>query len=126
MVTNTTGSSDVLATAQAVFAYAYRYTNFLYASDHPLSPDLAGLSAVRRPEGGAFTFESSAANSVVVLLSNARLDPVREFLARHNFDAEIITDDNLLSEYRHGRRFGPKVLQSLLPPAGTDFDFKGP
>jgi len=126
VVTNTTGSSDVLATAQAVFAYAYRYTNFLYASDHPLSPDLAGLSAVRRPEGGAFTFESSAANSVVVLLSNARLDPVREFLARHNFDAEIITDDNLLSEYRHGRRFGPKVLQSLLPPAGTDFDFKGP
>jgi spermidine synthase len=126
MVTNATGSSDVLATAQAVFAYAYRYTNFLYASDHPLSPDLAGFSAIRRPDGGAFTFEASPANSVVVLLANARLDPVGLFLTRHNFDAEVITDDNLLSEYRHGRRFGPKVLRSLLPPERADFDFKNP
>jgi len=35
---NTTGSFDVLATAQAVFGYTYRYTNFVYAADHPLTP----------------------------------------------------------------------------------------
>jgi spermidine synthase len=126
VITNATGSPDVLATAQAVFAYAYRYTNFVYASDQPLSPDPAGLSAIRRPDGSAFTLEGSRANSVVASLANARLDPVGVFLARHNFDAEIITDDNLLSEYRHGRRFGPKVLQALLPSVPADFDFKGP
>jgi hypothetical protein len=49
-------------------------------------------------------------------LTTARLEPVDELLARHGADAEVITDDNLISEYRHGLRFGPAILQALQPP----------
>ncbi len=35
--TNTTGSYDVFLTCEKVFAFAYRYVNFVYGSDTPLS-----------------------------------------------------------------------------------------
>jgi spermidine synthase len=123
---NTTGSFDVLATAQAVFGYTYRYTNFVYAADHPLTPDLIGLMRIRRPNGTAFTFGNAPASSVTARLANARLEPVGDFLARRAADAEIITDDNLLTEYGHGRRFGPAFLRALLPPEASHFEFGDP
>jgi spermidine synthase len=117
---NTTGSYDALATQQAVFPFAYVYVNFAYASDHPLTPDLSRLSALRRPDGRALN-ATVPAQSVAADLLSARLQPVREFIAEHGADAQVITDDNLLSEYRHGQRFGPAFLQALLPPTATPF-----
>ncbi|MFI4890569.1 MAG: spermidine synthase [Steroidobacterales bacterium] len=125
-IANTTGSFDVLATAQAVFAHAYRYTNFVYASDRALAPDIGGLLEVRRPNGTPFAFGQAPASSVEALLANMRLEPVGEFLARHHADAVVVTDDNLVTEYRHGGRFGPKVLQALLPPEAAEFEFGEP
>ena len=55
IVVNTTGSYDVLATAQAVFAHAYRYSDFVYASDRSLTPSLANLWTIRRPDGEFFS-----------------------------------------------------------------------
>jgi hypothetical protein len=55
------------------------------------------------------------------VLATARLVPAREFIAQREAHAEIITDDNLLSEYRHGRRFGPESLRALLPPEPAHF-----
>jgi len=49
--------------------------------------------------------------------------PAAPFLARHKAAGEIIIDDNLLSENRHGRRFGPALLRSLLPPTPAAFPF---
>jgi spermidine synthase len=115
MICNTTGSFDVLASAQAVFGYAYRYSNFVYASDQPLTATLSGLWTVRRPDGDLFTPDDNRSGSVAALLASARLEPVREFIARRHADARIITDDNLLSEYRDGERFGPSFLQALQP-----------
>jgi spermidine synthase len=115
VICNTTGSFDVLASTQAVFGYAYRYSNFVYASDKPLTATLSGLWNVRRPDGAAFTSEDNRTGSVAALLSSARLEPAREFIARRHADARIITDDNLLSEYRDGERFGPTFLQALQP-----------
>jgi SAM-dependent methyltransferase len=122
VIVNTTGSFDVLATMQSVFAHAYRYFNFGYASDQSLKPDVALLKAIRRPDGALFTIEAAPPASVAALLANARLEPVPEFLARRSAGAEIITDDNLLSEYRHGKRFGPAALQALLPPEPAQFE----
>ncbi len=69
---NTTGSYDVLATQQAVFPFAYLYVNFGYASDHPLTPDLSRLSALRRPDGRALD-ATVPAQSVAADLLSARL-----------------------------------------------------
>jgi spermidine synthase len=118
---NTTGSFDVLRTGQAVFAHAYRNFNFMYASDAPLTPVLARLWKVTRPEGTLFTNDAAPVGSVVSLLAHAKLEPVEELLARRNATAEIITDDNLLSEYRHGRHFGPPILWALQPPHAEGF-----
>lgn len=126
VLANTTGSFDVLATANAVFAHAYRYVNFVYASDQPLTPQPSRLQAIRRPDGHPFTFDGVKPSSVAAALENVKLEPVGEFLARHQADAEVITDDNLLTEYRHGLRFGPPVLQMLQPAAVPHFEGSDP
>jgi predicted membrane-bound spermidine synthase len=122
---NTTGSFDVSATAQAVFPYAYRYVNFVYASDHPLSVSLEKLWAIRRPDGTPFSPDGAGGNSVVARLMAARLEPVDELLARNGVSAEIITDDNLISEYKHGLPFGPAILQALQPPSPPKMSSEG-
>ena len=123
---NTTGSFDVLATARAVFTNVYRYTNFLYAADRPLAPDIARLSRIMRPNGTRFEVDHPPPTSVAAYLAIARLEPASDFIARRNADAEIITDDNLLTEYKDGRRFGPKFLQGLLPPEIAHFEGTDP
>jgi predicted membrane-bound spermidine synthase len=123
---NTTGSFDVLATLQSVFAHAYRYTNFGYASDQPLTPDLSRLLEIRRPDRKMFTFDGARPTSVAARLSNAKLEPAADFIARRKADAEVITDDNLLTEYKHGRRFGPPLFQTVLPPEPQHFEFTDP
>jgi spermidine synthase len=122
LIANTTGSFDVLATAGAVFPHAYRYANFVYASDQPLIPDASRLRGVRRPDGSFFTFEDAPAGSVAALLAQVHLDPVGDFLARQKAKASVITDDNLLSEYAHGQRFGPELLRALAPPEAPNFE----
>jgi hypothetical protein len=122
VTTNTTGSFDVLATQQAVFPYVYRYSNFSYAPDQPLTPHLELLTGVRRPAGTQFALDEAVApGSVVAKLARARLQPAASFIAQHAPEAQVISDDNLLSEYRHGRRFGPQSLQALLPPPEAEF-----
>ena len=119
VISNTTGSFDALATSRAVFGHAYRYVNFVYASERPLVPHIDGLWKIRRPDGTFFVRDDVRPLGVATLLANARLQPVEDFLAHHDtVQAEIITDDNLVSEYRHGKRFGPAILQALLPPPG--------
>jgi predicted membrane-bound spermidine synthase len=125
-VANTTGSLDVLATAQAVFAHAYRYTNFVYASDRELTPTPAALLELRRPNGTPFSYDNAPAASVEAMLAHIHLEPTEGFLARHAGSAALITDDNLISEYRHGKRFGPHFLQALLPEAVAEFKFDEP
>jgi spermidine synthase len=121
---NTTGSFDVLATVQSVFPYAYRYANFVYAAQVPLTPDFDLLARVRRPDGALFAAGLVSPASVAGELFQARLEPVADFIARRGADAQIITDDNLLSEYRHGLRIGPEWLLKLLPPPGREFQLK--
>jgi len=121
VISNTTGSFDVLASTQAVFGYAYRYSNFVYASDRPLTVTLSRLWKVRRPDGSLFAPDDKPAGSVAAFLAGARLEPTREFIARRHADAQIITDDNLLSEYRDGARFGPTFLKAVQPSVPAIF-----
>jgi spermidine synthase len=126
LIANTTGSFDVLATVQAVFGHAYRFRNFVYASDSVLSPDIAGLTKIYRPDGTRFAFDEAPPTSVSFMLKDAKLEPVEAFLARRRASSEIITDDNLVSEYRDGRRFGPAFLRALSPPEPRQFGIGDP
>ncbi len=126
LVVNSTGSFDVLATAEAVFPYSYRYTNFVYASDQPLLLNVSRLGAIRRPDGNFFSPIGAPAGSVAALLADARLEPVGDFIARQHANAVVITDDNLISEYAHGRRFGPGLLRALTPAEAPHFEAVDP
>ena len=112
---NTTGSFDILATGAAVFAHAYRYANFLYASDVPLSPDLTRLATIHRPDGALFSLDSPVVpGSVVDALTRAKLDPAGPLVAKEGVGADIVSDDNMLTEYRHGEQFLWGVIDSLV------------
>jgi SAM-dependent methyltransferase len=121
LTVNTTGSFDVLATAQSVFHFAYRYTNFVYCAQAPLAPDFNRLARVRRPDGSLFAPGLVGVESVAGELARAHFEPVTDFIARHHVEPQIITDDNLLTEYRHGQRTGPRWLQKLQPPTPPEF-----
>jgi hypothetical protein len=104
-----------------VFPYVYLYFNFAYASDHALTPDLTRLAALRRPDGTPVLGPTVPPQSVAADLLSASMWPAQDFIRQSGADAQIITDDNLLSEYRHGERFGPALLQALQPPTLTPF-----
>jgi hypothetical protein len=95
----------------------------VYVSDRPLEPVLSRLAGVQRPEGIPFSLDETAAppGSVMTLLRSARLEPTASFSSRHHVAGEIITDDNLLTEYRHGRLLGFEFLEPFLPPRETTF-----
>jgi hypothetical protein len=51
---------------------------------------------------------------------------VNSFIARYPAPAAIVTDDNLLTEYRDGKRFGPAFLRALAPPLAPEFPLNAP
>jgi hypothetical protein len=67
--------------------------------------------------------EQPRSGSVAGMLAIAHLDPAATFIAEERADAQVITDDNLLSEYRHGLHSAlePAMLLALLPPAAPEF-----
>lgn len=125
VATNSTGSFDVFKTFQKVFAFTYRYENLAYASDTPLAIATEEmkkrLGKVLLPSGGYFTAESDSEGSVLNLLKNAKLDPAHEVLQSAHGWAAVITDENMLPEYRHGKRL--KFLQYFLPPQVPQMNF---
>lgn len=106
---NATGSPDVLKTAEAVFPFAFRYTNFVVASDQDFRP--------RKAEGEAALLKVTMDGKAVFDSHNPK---DRDFIARtlsepfasSNDDspragrpAEVITDWNMISEFKYGQRF---------------------
>jgi spermidine synthase len=123
---NTTGSYDVIKTAAAVFPHAYRYANFVYGSRQPLSLDTPSLGALLQPDNTPFPTQSGIAGSVQQRLHDAHLQPAAAALSQAGPDVQVITDDNLLVEYRHGRRIGPEWLERMLPPLPRKFTINSP
>ena len=106
---NATGSPDVLKTAETVFPFAFRYTNFVVASDQDFRP---------RQAGGEAALLKITMDGKAMLDSHNPKD--RDFIARTLSEpfassaddservgrpAEVITDWNMISEFKYGHRF---------------------
>jgi spermidine synthase len=108
MTFNTTGSPDVLATAAAVFPHAYLYDNFVVVGqtdwrERMRGPEaFAALKAVR--PGGKPMFGAGDDDLIADFLSLARVRDLSTIAAKAGRPLEIITDRNLLTEYRHALR----------------------
>lgn len=103
---NTTGSERVLKTGASVYRYALKVMHFLAVSDSPIQLDPARLreSLFRYPRGnGVVLNPSSAADQAVATEAVARLasaiEPREVFLPRADRSGEIITDDNMGTEW---------------------------
>ncbi len=124
---NTTGSLDVLKTAQEVFPHAYRYINFVYVSDHdirvPPETALSRLRACRIGDHPAFQAKQYEPGGVAYSLAYNPAVPVDEVLAMTpEVVAEVITDQNLLSEYRHGLKIDLEPFRSHIWPTNPHGD----
>jgi len=102
---NATGSPDAFFTASQVFAHAYRYRSFVYAAEFDFrsrkeAPRARELYQALRMNGQAFFPPGSASvgQFLAVPFNTAAQD---ESVAGRAL--ELVTDENLLTEFRHGR-----------------------
>lgn len=107
MTYNTTSSPDVLWTARDVFPFVRRYVNFAYVADHDF---VAGIARNRGrvwevgPPGRPLLHESDPADLKAVEAMFAVPWVAPETVAKaHSRPLEVITDDNMATEFRHGR-----------------------
>ena len=104
---NTTGNVDAYLTAEVIYRHVARYRNFVYMSDSPLSKR-ADAEAVLRASAiwgrPAFADALFAPGKIGAVLAHEPLEPADAFLRRvaENRPPWIITDLNMVTEYRHG------------------------
>lgn len=120
LAVNTTGSLDAYRTAMAVFPHVLRYRSFAYMSEQPLVRRADAEQVLRRARVGdapAFTDALFEGHAIGAQLVHGALVTAQEHLAATGAPVapEVITDLNLVTEYRHGWRPGAGWLQPLLP-----------
>jgi hypothetical protein len=105
---NATESRDVEKTVLAVFPHALRVLNGLAASDVPLSLDPAAweahLEAYRIDGKPVLDLTSDegrrALDGLLASMTEGRNLDGEPYLRRHAAEGEVITDDNMLPEWR--------------------------
>lgn len=105
---NTTNSPDALKTAASVFPHAYLYDNFIVAGQRDWRPMLASplaAAALRaiRPAGKPL-FGPGDGDIIEDYLDPRRIRDLAAIAAEHKRPLEIITDRNLITEYKHNSR----------------------
>ena len=106
---NTTGSTDAVKTAETVFPFAFRYVNFVIASDHdfrPLVRDGAAALTAIKIDGMPVLDPSVEADAQFIreTLSVPFLTSADDF-AKLGRQPEVITDWNMITEFKYGHRF---------------------
>lgn len=102
---NSTGSFDAFATAQAVFPYVYRFDTFAIAANRELHLDtrtaVSRLTGTRLPDGEVV---DTSDPRVLAKIESMVVGLHRYDEGETKADTEVITDDNIVVEYRHGSR----------------------
>jgi spermidine synthase len=106
MAFNATGSGDAFFTASSVFEHAYRYINFVYAADFDFrsrkdSPATRELYAkLRLGEQHFFAPGSKAIDNFIKEPFQTMAQAQKGF----NRSLELITDQNMITEFKYGKR----------------------
>lgn len=103
---NATGSLDAFHTAAKVFPHAYRYSNFVYAADFDFRPRKDAPEALARyaamQVGGRPLFRPNA--SIGAQYLRRPFATIAQDEAASTRRGELVTDENMLTEFRYGRR----------------------
>ncbi len=109
---NTTETPYALFTAENVFSYAFEYENFVIAADFDWRDKLRAPAAINKLAAlnyaGSLLFPAGSEAIIAGYLAEPLTDHntlIQKFSKGHpgQFRAEIITDDNMLTEYKYGR-----------------------
>jgi spermidine synthase len=107
---NTTDSFDALFTAASVFRHAYLYDNFAICADFDwrvaMNDPKSILELLKVSPEGKQSLTNDDVGIARDFLSLARTANVDELAAKAGRPLEIITDRNLLTEYKYGRSIG--------------------
>lgn len=109
MAFNTTGSYDSFYTAATVFPSTFRYRNFVYGTNHPLLIDEhqlhLNLCRMKVADIGVDGCDNPAfAAAVAAIVPKEFITWEQQMkLAPPALPPELITDDNMLTEYRRGK-----------------------
>lgn len=106
---NSTDSPDVLETATAVFKHAYRFDNFVAASDHDFRENFvlnrSRVAATLAADPPAPHLTDSERKLLVSKVYDEPFLTLGEVQARASRDLEIVRDDNMITEYKFGVGF---------------------
>jgi hypothetical protein len=118
---NTTNSVDLYRTAIDIFTNVVRYNTFAYMSDRPITVRADAERVLRESRiGGLPAFDESlfVSGGIGSRLLSVRPESAQEFIDKSLLEEapRLITDLNLIPEFRHGQPplFG--ALSPLLPP----------
>ena len=103
---NSTVSDDAFYTSTKVFNHAYKYKNFVYASDHDFRKRKDTNSALSqfqnfRINGEPIFKQHSQAPAEMLKLPFLSIENVQSTYDRK---LEVITDQNMISEFKYGRK----------------------
>ena len=105
---NATGSGDIVKTAATVFQHAYRYSNFELAGDVDFRTEWPNLRGRIEPALKALTRRAApSANEQARLgeIDRARLFMVTELEQESGRVLEVVTEQNMITEFKYGRSF---------------------
>ncbi len=107
MTFNTTSSGDALMTAANVFPHAYLYDNFAVVGRTDWRPRLATQEAAAalaqiKPAGRPL-FGPGDAGVIADILNAGHVTDVETVARKMQRPLEVVTDRNLITEYRYGR-----------------------
>ena len=102
---NATGSTDAFYTASKVFPYTRRYQNFIYGSNldqFSKAKEFSNWNVLLDVK----TIPPLSENPELIRrFSKIPFATIQEDASRLSRSPEIITDDNMLTEYKYGRKF---------------------
>ncbi|MGL5001328.1 MAG: hypothetical protein ACRDAM_00130 [Casimicrobium sp.] len=111
---NSTVSPDAVKTAGTIFAHTYRYENFVFASHIDFRMRLTRsnlertLSTLRWDHKTVLDRSAEANHKVIDRILQSSFETVADVEQKTGRKLEVITDHNLLPEYKYGRaHFSP-------------------
>ena len=110
---NTTDSMDAFFTASQIFPYAYKYRNFIYVSDHDfrnaVNQEKFQLFKLKLADKAVFDATNKQDNDAISAMLNIPFKNIDEVKATSHRTLEVITDQNMIPEYKYGKRlFGSR------------------
>jgi spermidine synthase len=102
---NATGSKDAHYTAASVFKTSYRWSNFIYSSDHDFiktPEEIAGKIFQLYPVS-TWPYDNLNQESLEKLFAEQKFVSIEEEIAASDRALEVIKDDNMIIEYKYGQ-----------------------